>query len=188
MSFLGLILISPLILVSCLAIWAEDKGNPIFWQERIGKDGAPFKMVKLRSMRIGAESELGSLSEKDKAEFSSAFKLKKDPRITKVGHFIRRTSIDELPQLWNVLKGDMSLVGPRPPLLIEKEAYGEHLQKVMSVKPGITGYWQVHGRSETDFGERIIMAEYYIDHMDVKLDFKILIETFGAVLCGKGAV
>ena len=135
-----------------------------------------------------AEQVLAQLSEAEKEEFSLNFKLRNDPRITKVGHFIRKASIDELPQLWNVLRGDMSIVGPRPPLLVEEKAYGEHLAKVLSVRPGITGYWQVHGRSETDFSDRIELNEYYIDNRSIWLDLKIMFATVGVVFGGKGAV
>ena len=187
-SAIGLILVSPVLLITMLAIVLEDGGSPFFLQPRIGKNCRPFRMVKLRSMRVDAEQVLERLSQAEKEEFSKNFKLKHDPRITKVGRFIRKTSIDELPQLWNVLRGDMSVVGPRPPLLAEKEAYGEHLAKVMSVRPGITGYWQVHGRSETDFSERIAMNEYYIEHQGLEMDAKILFETVKVVLTGQGAV
>lgn len=187
-SAVGLVVASPILLVTMLAIVLEDRASPFFLQPRIGKDGKPFRMVKLRSMRPDAEQVLEKLSVEEKAEFSQNFKLKNDPRITRVGKFIRKTSIDELPQLWNVLKGDMSIVGPRPPLLVEREAYGEHLAKVMSVRPGITGYWQVHGRSETDFSERIELNKYYIEHRSIWLDLKIMFETVKVVLTGKGAL
>ncbi len=187
-SAVGLIVTSPVLLVAMLAIVLEDGSPPFFFQPRIGKDCKPFWMVKLRSMRPDAEQVLARLSEAEKEEFSQNFKLKNDPRITKVGHFIRKTSIDELPQLWNVLTGDMSLVGPRPPLLVEEEAYGEHLAKVMSVRPGITGYWQVHGRSEIDFSERIELNEYYIDNCSLWLDLKILVATVGVVVHGGGSI
>ena len=187
-SVIGLILTSPILLAAMLAIMLEDGASPFFFQPRIGRDGKPFRMVKLRSMRPDAEQILEQLSEEEKEEFSQNFKLKDDPRITKVGRFIRKTSIDELPQLWNTLRGDMSIVGPRPPLLAERKAYGEHLTKIMSVRPGITGYWQVHGRSETGFEERIRLNEYYIDNRSLWLDLKILVATIGVVFGGKGAV
>lgn len=177
-----------LLIVSLLIVLDDPKGSPIFVQTRIGKDGREFRFYKFRSMVVDAEKVLEQLSEGEKEEFSKSFKLKEDPRITKVGRFIRRTSIDELPQLWNVLRGDMSIVGPRPPLLVEKEAYGGHLARVMSVRPGITGYWQVHGRSETDFSERIELNEYYIEHCSLWLDLKILFKTVAVVFSGKGAM
>ncbi len=187
-SGLGLVIVSPVLLVTALAIKMENpKGKIFFHQPRIGKAGVEFKCYKLTSMVPDAELLLEKLSEEEKKEFAENFKLKHDPRITRVGHFIRRTSIDELPQLWNVLKGEMSLVGPRPPLLVEREAYGRHLGKVMSVRPGITGYWQVHGRNDTDFSERIKMAEYYVDHCGFRMDFQILLDTVKVVLTGRGA-
>lgn len=187
-SATGLLVLSPILLLTGFAIIAEDGGSPFFLQLRVGKDCKPFRMVKFRSMYINAEAMLEELSEEEKEEFAKNFKLKNDPRITKVGKFIRKTSIDELPQLWNVLKGDMSLVGPRPPLLVEKDAYGIHWEKVLSVRPGITGYWQVHGRSDTNFQERIDMNEYYIGHKSLGMDLKILFDTVGVVFSGKGAV
>lgn len=188
-SGFALILLSPVILLTAIAIKIErPKSKVFFHQPRIGWKETEFKCHKLTSMVPNAESLLKNLTEEEQKEFAENFKLKHDPRITKVGHFIRKTSIDELPQLWNVLVGEMSLVGPRPPLLMEREAYGKHLEKVMSVRPGITGYWQVHGRSETDFNERIEMAEYYVNHCGIGLDLRILFDTVKAVLTGKGAI
>ncbi len=177
----------PVYLILVLAIVIDDPGNPIFVQERIGIHGGVFRMVKFRSMMTNAESQIERMTEAQREEFMREFKLKDDPRITRVGKFIRKTSLDELPQLVNVLKGDMSLVGPRPPLLIERDAYGGHLERVMSVRPGLTGYWQVHGRSDTEFQERIEMNEYYIAHRSIGMDVKILFDTVGVVLSGKGA-
>lgn len=188
-SLLGLLLSAPILLAVAVAIKIETpKNKVIFRQPRIGLNGREFFCYKLTSMVPDAEKLLEELSEEEKEEFAQNFKLRNDPRITKVGRFIRKTSIDELPQLWNVLAGQMSLVGPRPPLLVEREAYGEHLAKVMSVRPGITGYWQVHGRSNTDFSERIRMAEYYIDHQGIGMDVRILFDTVKAVLTGMGAL
>lgn len=187
-SAIGMIVLSPILLITATAIVLEDGGSPIFLQPRIGKNCKSFRMIKFRSMYRNAEAMLAELSDEEKKEFAENFKLRNDPRITKVGKFIRKTSIDELLQLWNVILGDMSLVGPRPPLLVEEEAYGPHLAKVMSVRPGITGYWQVHGRSDTNFRERIEMNEYYIDHRGIGLDLKILVDTVSVVLGGKGAL
>ena len=187
LSVTCLIFTSPILLFTAMAIVLED-GYPIFFcQMRIGKNGKPFKMIKLRSMQKNAESLLAELSEAEKKEFARNYKLKKDPRITRVGRFIRRTSIDELPQFWNVIRGDMSLVGPRPPLLAERESYGASLEKILSVRPGITGFWQVHGRSETNFSERIQMNEYYVEHRGIILDLKILLATIWVVCLGRGA-
>lgn len=188
-SALALILTAPILLAAAIAIKIENpKGKVLFHQPRIGWNCREFHCHKLTSMVPNAEQLLEKLSDEEKKEFAETFKLKHDPRITRVGRFLRKTSIDELPQLWNVLVGEMSLVGPRPPLLAERETYGRHLGKVMSVKPGITGYWQVHGRSDTDFSERIRMAEYYVDHRGIWMDLKILLETVKVVLTGSGAV
>lgn len=188
-SLAGLLVFIPVLIPAALAIKLENpKSRVFFHQKRIGRAGEEFFCHKLTSMVPDAEVKLEQMSDEEKKEFAENFKLKNDPRITRVGHFLRKTSIDELPQLWNVLKGEMSLVGPRPPLLAERETYGEHLAKVMSVRPGITGYWQVHGRSDTDFAERIEMAEYYIDHRGFWMDTRILFDTVKVVLTSKGAI
>ena len=187
-SLCGILVLSPLFLIVAVAIFMDDPGPVLFFQDRIGREEGKFRLWKFRSMVINAEEKLSQLSDDERAEFAKDFKLKKDPRITRVGHFIRQTSVDELPQLFNVLRGDMSLVGPRPPLLEEREAYGQHLKKVMSVRPGLTGYWQVHGRNNTDYAERIEMQEYYIDHQSLMMDIQILFETVKAVFSGIGAM
>ncbi len=187
-SLCGILVLSPLFLIVAVAIFMDDPGPVLFFQDRIGREEGKFRLWKFRSMVINAEEKLSQLSDDERAEFAKDFKLKRDPRITRVGHFIRQTSVDELPQLFNVLRGDMSLVGPRPPLLEEREAYGQHLKKVMSVRPGLTGYWQVHGRNNTDYAERIEMQEYYIDHQSLLLDIQILFETVKAVSSGTGAM
>lgn len=188
-SAFALLLSAPVLLAAAIAIKIENpKGKVLFHQRRIGWKCVEFHCHKLTSMVPDAERMLEKLSDEEQKEFAETFKLKHDPRITRVGRFLRRTSIDELPQFWNVLVGEMSLVGPRPPLLAERETYGRHLRKVMSVRPGITGYWQVHGRSDTDFSERIRMAEYYVDHCGLRMDFQILFSTVKVVLSGKGAV
>lgn len=189
LSGIGLIISFPILFIVGMAIRIEHPESKVFFhQPRIGWREKEFRCHKLTSMVPNAEMLLDQVSEAEKKEFAENFKIRNDPRVTKVGHFIRRTSIDELPQLWNVLVGEMSMVGPRPPLKEEREAYGEHLAKVVSVRPGITGYWQVHGRSDTDFGERIRMAEYYVDHRGFIMDIKILFKTVKVVLSGKGAV
>lgn len=188
-SAIALVALSPVMLLTAVAIKIEEpRSKVIFHQPRIGWKETEFKCHKLTSMVPDAESLLETLSEEEQHEFSVNFKIKNDPRVTKTGRFIRKTSIDEFPQFWNVLIGQMSLIGPRPPLLEEREAYGEHLAKVMSVRPGITGYWQVHGRSDTDFSERIEMAEYYVDHRGIRMDMRILLDTVKVVLTCKGAV
>ena len=186
-SLIGLILLSPLFLIVAIAIFIDDPGPVLFFQNRIGKGTESFRMLKFRSMVLDAEKLLEKMPEENRKEFADNFKLKDDPRITRIGKFIRKTSIDELPQLVNVLLGDMSLVGPRPPLLAEREAYGRHLAAIMSVRPGVTGYWQVHGRSDISFQERIELNEYYIAHQSILLDLKILLETVKVVVTKEGA-
>ena len=186
-SLIGLIFLSPLFLIVAIAIYIDDPGPVLFFQNRIGKGMESFRMFKFRSMVLNAEKLLEAMPEENRKEFADHFKLKDDPRITRIGRFIRKTSIDELPQLINVLLGDMSLVGPRPPLLAEREAYGRHLAAIMSVRPGVTGYWQVHGRSDIAFQERIELNEYYIAHQSILFDLKILLETVKVVVTKEGA-
>lgn len=189
-SLLALILLSPVFLIVSLII-RKDGGKAIFAQERIGKNGKTIKVYKFRSMVMNAEKVLEEMlasDEKIREEYLTNKKLDNDPRITKIGKFIRKTSIDELPQLLNVLKGEMSLVGPRPYLWREKdEGMGDYYQYIITCKPGITGYWQVNGRSNTTFEERLEMDKHYSKHVNAWLDIKILFKTVGVVLFGKGA-
>lgn len=176
-SLIGLILLSPLFLGVAFLIKIEDpKGSVFFKQVRVGKDETKFQMYKFRSMVIGAEDRLQELLELN--EISGAmFKMKDDPRITKIGKFIRRTSIDELPQLWNVLKGEMSLVGPRPPLLREVKEYSVYDKQRLLVTPGCTGVWQISGRNSLSFYEMIELDIKYIKERSIKLDLLIMIKT-----------
>ena len=188
-SLLGLIVLSPVFLIVAILI-RRDGGKAFFKQERIGKNGKTIKIYKFRSMIVNAEKVLEELMEKDeniRNEYLTNKKLENDPRITKIGKFIRKTSIDELPQLINVLKGDMSLVGPRPYLWREKEDMGEAYNQIITCKPGITGYWQVSGRSDVSFEERVELEKYYSQHVSAWMDIKILFKTVGVVLFGKGA-
>ena len=185
-GFLGLILLSPVFLVLAILIYAEDKGKVIFAQERNGLDNRIFKMYKFRSMIANApkmREELGKFNELD----GPAFKMKDDPRITKIGAFIRKTSLDELPQLFNVLKGDMSLVGPRPLPTYETAECNEYQLQRLLVKPGLTCYWQVSGRNDIAFDEWIEMDLRYINEASVWTDIKLLFMTVKAVVAGKGA-
>lgn len=189
-SLLALILLSPVFLVVCLLIKKEDKGPAFFAQSRIGKNGKEIKIYKFRSMIMNAEQVLEDLMAKDenvRREYLTNKKLDDDPRITKIGKFIRKTSIDELPQLINVLKGDMSLIGPRPYLFREINDMGSAYYYIITCKPGITGYWQVNGRSNTTFEERCELEKYYSQHINAWMDVKILFKTVGVVLFGKGA-
>lgn len=185
-SLLGLILLSPLFLLIALIIKVDSRGTVIFKQIRIGKDGRPFMFYKFRSMKHGAEKLRDGLWHLSDVE-GPAFKIRRDPRITPVGRFLRRSSLDELPQLYNILRGEMTLVGPRPPLAEEVAKYGKRETKRLSVKPGLTGLWQVSGRNDISFLEWIELDLYYIEHRSFVLDLKILIRTIPAVMSGKGA-
>lgn len=171
-----------------IAIKAEDpKGKVLFSQIRIGKNGRRFRIYKFRSMYANAEERKKELLNQNEMN-GPMFKMKNDPRITKVGRFLRRTSLDELPQFWNIFKGDMSLVGTRPPTVEEFEQYNDYYRRRMSITPGLTGLWQVSGRSEiTDFNEVVKLDLQYIDHWSIGQDVKILIQTIGVVFSGKGS-
>lgn len=189
-SSLALILLSPVFLATSLAIKKDSNGPVLLKQERIGKDGKNFTMFKFRSMVENADEKLFKLLEEDeqaREEYKLNKKLKDDPRITKVGNFIRKTSIDELPQLINVLKGDMSLVGPRPYLPREMEDMGKYYDTIVESKPGITGLWQVSGRSNTTFDERLIYDQEYSENKGFFYDMGLLTKTVGVVLNKDGA-
>jgi len=187
-SLFGIILSSPVMLITAILIKIESEGPVIFKQERVGQNGRHFFMYKFRSMCVDAEEKKQELMEQNEMDSSFMFKMQDDPRITKVGRFIRKTSIDELPQFFNVLKGDMSLVGTRPPTLDEVELYERGHWRRMSIKPGITGMWQVSGRSSiTDFDEIVELDTQYIDRWNVLLDIQILIKTVLQVFRKKGA-
>ena len=186
----GLSLIPLTILVWIKTDNEERKHGLFFTQDRIGKDGKSIKIYKYRSMVTGADKILEEMMAKDekiREEYEKNKKLKDDPRITKVGEFLRRTSLDEFPQFINVLKGEMSFVGPRPYLPREKKDMGEYYGKIIKSKPGITGMWQTHGRSETDFEERLELDEYYYRNWSLWLDIVIIIKTIKNVIGGKGA-
>ena len=187
LSVLGLIILSPVFLITSLVVFLEcPKCNPIFTQDRVGKNGKHFRFYKFRSMVPDAEDKLCDLLEYNEME-GHAFKIKDDPRITKVGKFLRKTSIDELPQLFNVLKGDMSLVGPRPPLPREVENYNEYELQRLLVTPGITCYWQTNtNRNDMTFSEWLELDLDYIEHRSLKTDFGIILSTFVAVFRMKG--
>lgn len=186
-ALLGIILLSLIFIVVAIAIKLEDPKGPIFFrQKRVGKNGQEFYMYKFRSMVSDAEERLKELLAFNEVS-GAMFKMKNDPRITKIGKFIRKTSIDELPQLFNVLKGDMSLVGPRPPLTREVEEYTEYDKQRLLVTPGCTGVWQVSARNSVGFDEMVEMDLYYIQNQSVILDIKIIIKTFTVLLGSKDA-
>lgn len=177
-SIIGIILSSPIMLITAIAIKIDSKGPVIFKQERVGMNGRHFNIYKFRSMCNDAEKQKEKLMEQNEMQGEFMFKMQNDPRITKVGKFIRKTSIDELPQFFNVLFGDMSIVGTRPPTVDEVEKYDRSHWRRISIKPGITGMWQVSGRSSiTDFDEIVSLDTEYIDKWSVLLDIKIIIKT-----------
>ena len=181
-----LILLSPLFAVLAVLIWLDHKGPAFFQQERIGKDGTSFPMLKFRTMVVGAEAMLPSLLDRSEGQ-GPLFKLSDDPRITRIGATLRRFSLDELPQLVNVLRGQMSLVGPRPPLPNEVETYGQDVRRRLLVKPGMTGLWQINGRSDLSWDESIRFDLYYVENWSVMSDLMILWRTGRAVLRASGA-
>lgn len=169
-----------------LAIYIDDKGNPFFSQIRLTENGRPFKMYKFRSMCTDAEEKFAEVQKSNQTD-GIAFKSENDPRITKIGHFIRKTSIDELPQLWNVLKGDMSIIGPRPPLPREVVLYTPHQMERLIVKGGLSCICQCEGRSDMSFDEWVESDIRYIKNRSLKLDFSLMLRTASAVIKRKGA-
>ena len=191
-GIIGLIILIPLTLVVFISNKIKKDKGPIFYiQERIGKDGKTFKMIKYRTMIVGADEKLEEYlenNEEARKEYNTYKKLKNDPRITKIGDFLRKTSLDEMPQLLNLLIGDMSLVGPRPYLPREKEDMGEYYNIFVKNKPGITGYWQIRGRSDVTFNDRLDMDIKYVKNNSLINDIKILFMTFLFVVKKEGAV
>ncbi|OQO83705.1 UDP-phosphate galactose phosphotransferase [Enterococcus casseliflavus] len=186
-SLIGLVVLSPLFLIVAYKIKKEDPSGPIFFsQERVGKNGKTFKMYKFRSMCVDAEEKLEFLLQHNEVQ-GAMFKMKEDPRVTKIGKFIRKTSIDELPQLWNVIKGEMSLVGPRPPLIREVLEYTSFSKQRLLVKPGCTGLWQVSGRNHVGFEEMVELDLKYISNQSLVNDFKIILKTFKIIILPNGA-
>ena len=192
-GIVGVVLLIPVTIGVYIArkILKEDDGPLFYEQLRYGKGGKQFRIYKFRSMCMNADKRLNEyLDQNDEAKkgFEENHKLKNDPRITKIGNVLRKTSIDELPQLINVLKGDMSLIGPRPVVDGEIEKYGKNKDKFLSVRPGITGYWAANGRSDTSYDERIKMELYYVDNISFKLDVKIFFKTILSVIKKEGAM
>ena len=177
---------SPVLLLVALAVKVTDRGPVFYGQERIGRDGKAFRIWKFRSMYVGADRVVDELAEQNEKD-AVLFKIRRDPRVTPVGRWLRRFSVDEVPQLWNVVKGDMSLVGPRPPLPSEVEKYGYDVRRRLLVKPGVTGLWQVSGRSDLSWEESVRLDLHYVENWSVAMDAMILWKTFGAVVRGRGA-
>jgi exopolysaccharide biosynthesis polyprenyl glycosylphosphotransferase len=182
----GLILLSPLLLAIAIAVKCDSSGPVLFRQTRVGKGGRDFRIVKFRTMHIDAESRLDAIRHLNEND-GVLFKVRDDPRITRVGKWLRRLSLDELPQLINVLRGDMSLVGPRPPLPAEVAAYPADMRRRLAVRPGITGLWQVSGRSDLSWSEAVRLDLRYVENWSFSLDCVILLRTLSAVCRSSGA-
>lgn len=188
LSLTSLVGLLPFFAIIALAIKLDSKGPVFFKHTRIGKDGKIIKIYKFRTMVENAEDLIKGFTPEQMEEYEENYKLSNDPRITKVGKFLRKTSLDELPQLINILKGDLSIVGPRPVVANELKKYGTNIKKFLSVTPGLTGYWAANGRSCTSYEQRMQMELFYIDNLSFKLDVKVFFKSIGAVLNRKGAV
>ena len=189
LTSIALIVLSPIFIIIAILIKIDSKGSVLYRHKRIGKNGKYIYLYKFRSMYSDSKERLEKLLENPKIrkEWEENFKLDNDPRITKIGKFLRKTSLDELPQLLNILMGDMSIVGPRPIIDGEIEKYGKDTSKFLSVTPGLTGWWACNGRSCTSYDERKKLELYYVDHRSIRLDFKIILKTFISVLKRNGA-
>lgn len=188
-SGISLVLLSPLFLIIALSIKLNSKGKVFYKHKRIGKNGEYIYLYKFRSMYSDSKERLEEMLKdpKIKKEWEENFKLSNDPRITKIGAFLRKASLDELPQLLNILRGDMSIVGPRPIIDDEIKKYGINKDKLLSVTPGLTGWWACNGRSCTSYDDRMKLELYYVDNKSIKLDIKIIIKTFISVIKRNGA-
>lgn len=187
MSSIAILLLSPFMLLLCALIRLDSPGPALFIHHRIGKNGKPLPLLKFRSMHLNAEEMIKDFTPEQRYEWEHNFKLDHDPRITRIGHILRKTSLDELPQLFNILKGDLSIVGPRPVITDELEKYGEYKDKFLSMTPGLTGYWQAYARSDCSYEKRMAMELYYIENANLFWDIKIIFATVGSVLRGRGA-
>ena len=188
LASIALVVLSPIFLIIALAIKLESKGPVFFKHTRIGKDGKIIKLYKFRSMVTNAEELIKAFTPEQMKEYKENYKLTNDPRITKVGKFLRKTSLDELPQLLNIIKGDLTIIGPRPVIAEELKKYGTNTEKFLSVTPGLTGYWAANGRSCTTYEQRMHMELYYIDNLSLKMDVKVFFKTIEAVIKREGAI
>ena len=188
LASIALILLSPVFAIIAIAIKIDSKGPVFFAHKRIGKNGNIIKLYKFRSMVINAEELIKSFTPEQMREYKENYKLTNDPRITKVGKFLRKTSLDELPQLINIINGDLSIIGPRPVVADELEKYGVNKDKFLSVTPGLTGYWAANGRSNTTYEQRMEMELYYIDNLSLKMDIKVFFKTILSVVKKEGAI
>ena len=181
------ILLIPMAVITVL-IKLESPGPAIYIHNRFGKNGKPLPLLKFRSMQMNADELIKDFTPEQKKEWDENFKLENDPRITRIGKFLRKSSLDELPQLINILKGELSIVGPRPIVTEELEKYGENKEEFLSVTPGLTGYWQAYARSSCTYEERMEMELFYVRNANFWWDIKIMFATVGSVLRGKGAI
>ena len=188
LASIALVVLSPIFLIIALAIKLESKGPVFFKHTRIGKDGKIIKLYKFRSMVTNAEELIKAFTPEQMKEYKENYKLTNDPRITKVGKFLRKTSLDELPQLLNIIKGDLTIIGPRPVIAEELKKYGTNTEKFLSVTTGLTGYWAANGRSCTTYEQRMQMELYYIDNLSLKMDVKVFFKTIEAVIKREGAI
>ena len=188
LSLLGLIVLSPVFLIISILIKKESDGPIFFKHKRIGKNGKEIYLYKFRSMVPNAEALIKKFTPEQMKEFKENFKLENDPRITKIGKWLRKTSLDELPQLINILKGELSIIGPRPVIAEELEKYGNNKEKFLSVTPGLTGYWAANGRSNTTYEQRMQMELFYVDNISFKMDLKVFIKTILSVIKKEGAI
>ena len=188
LSLIGIAIMSPLFLIISIMIKFDTKGPVFFKQRRIGLNGKPLYIYKFRTMVTNAEDLIASFTPEQKKEWEESYKLKDDPRITRVGKILRKTSLDELPQLINIIKGEMSIIGPRPVVEEELSWYGNDVDLVLSVKPGLTGWWAVNGRSEVPYPKRCDLELYYVKNASLALDVRILLGTLKVVFSQRGAL
>ena len=188
LSLIGIAIMSPLFLIMSIMIKCDTKGPVFFKQRRIGLNGKPLYIYKFRTMVTNAEELIASFTPEQKKEWEESYKLKYDPRITRVGKILRKTSLDELPQLINIIKGEMSIIGPRPVVEEELSWYGNDVDLVLSVKPGLTGWWAVNGRSEVPYPKRCDLELYYVKNASLALDVRILLGTLKVVFSQRGAL
>lgn len=187
MALFALLILLPVFIIIAILIKSDD-GGPIFYKhKRVGKNGKSIYVYKFRSMAVNADEIFSHFTEEQIKEFEKYYKLENDPRITRIGDFLRKTSLDELPQFLNILKGDMSFVGPRPVVSKELNKFGDNQDLLLSIKPGLTGWWACSGRSDTSYEQRVDLEIYYVNNYCAKLDFLCLVKTIGAVIEGKGA-
>ena len=188
LSLIGLVVLLPVFAIIALAIKIESKGPVFFKHTRIGRNGKIIKLYKFRSMVENAEDLIQKFTPEQMKEYKENYKLTDDPRITKIGKILRKTSLDELPQLINIIKGELSIIGPRPVVQDELEKYGTNAERFLSVTPGLTGYWAANGRSSTTYEERMKMELFYVDNLSFKLDIQVFFKTIISVLKKEGAM